>query len=172
MNIVTSYCVKQGILVKLVITPPCHGGGHGFEPRRSRKRKSHSNGWLFSFISSSHQAQNRNSFSVPYAEPLLPYVGEICIVALPPAVPEDHVKVGLRQVVVIGGYVALQVCDPVVVPCKSILFSMVKKMLLLPQRRGHLLWRPLTSLLLSFLCWLFCSSSHVPGEVVCVEVLL
>ena len=27
---------KFGSLVKLVITPPCHGGGHGFESRRSR----------------------------------------------------------------------------------------------------------------------------------------
>jgi len=26
-------------LVKLVITPPCHGGGHGFEPRRSRNKE-------------------------------------------------------------------------------------------------------------------------------------
>ena len=60
--------------------------------------------WLFSFISSSHQAQNRNSFSVPYAEPLLHYVGEICIVALLPAVSEGHVQVRLRHVVVIGGY--------------------------------------------------------------------
>ena len=36
--------------MKLVITPPCHGGGHGFEPRRSRKQKSHLRVALFVYV--------------------------------------------------------------------------------------------------------------------------
>ena len=28
--------ILSGVVVKLVITPPCHGGGHGFKSRPSR----------------------------------------------------------------------------------------------------------------------------------------
>lgn len=30
--------IKFGVLVKLVIMPPCHGGAHGFESRTHRKQ--------------------------------------------------------------------------------------------------------------------------------------